>query len=150
MMGLDVRMNLADDLLLYTDKITMWHSLECRVPLLDLGLVRFIETLPANYRVRLRQGKIIHKALAEKTLPEKIVHRPKKGFISPTSKWFKKTAILRDLLLDKNAAFASFIDLHQVRKVIDKHVSGYNRERHIFLLLCIKFILEKEKENFPR
>src|SRR5690606_19413614 len=34
MMAIDIRMNLADDLLLYTDKITMNFSLECRVPML--------------------------------------------------------------------------------------------------------------------
>src|SRR5690606_2890882 len=39
MMAIDVRMNLADDLLLYTDKITMNFSLECRVPMLDLELL---------------------------------------------------------------------------------------------------------------
>src|SRR5262249_33487202 len=51
MMSLDLRMNLADDLLLYTDKITMHHSLECRVPLLDMDLIRFFESLPLRYRV---------------------------------------------------------------------------------------------------
>ena len=46
MMALDLRMNLSDDLLMYTDKVTMHHSLPCRVPLLDLELVRFLESLP--------------------------------------------------------------------------------------------------------
>ena len=53
-----MRMNLADDLLLYTDKITMKHSLECRVPMLDNDLVRFIEALPVRYRVRSGEGKV--------------------------------------------------------------------------------------------
>src|SRR5690606_33557653 len=39
-MSLDTRLNLADDLLTYTDKITMHFSMECRVPMLDLELVQ--------------------------------------------------------------------------------------------------------------
>jgi len=46
MMAIDTRLNLADDLLNYTDKITMHHSIECRVPMLDLELVKYIESLP--------------------------------------------------------------------------------------------------------
>src|SRR5205085_12367557 len=57
MMSLDLRMNLADDLLLYTDKITMHHSIECRVPFLDLDLVRFVESLPCGYRLGMFRGK---------------------------------------------------------------------------------------------
>ena len=34
MMAIDTRMGLADDLLLYGDKISMAHSLEARVPML--------------------------------------------------------------------------------------------------------------------
>ncbi|PIX35618.1 MAG: asparagine synthetase B, partial [Bacteroidetes bacterium CG_4_8_14_3_um_filter_31_14] len=50
MMAIDTRMNLSDDLLIYTDKITMNFSLECRVPLLDTELINFIESLPSEFR----------------------------------------------------------------------------------------------------
>ena len=39
MMSNDIRMNLCDDLLLYTDKISMNFSIEARVPILDNDLV---------------------------------------------------------------------------------------------------------------
>lgn len=87
MMRLDTRMNLADDLLLYGDKISMAVSLEARVPMLDLDLVRFVESLPIAYRIRWRQGKVLHKRMAENYLPEEIVHRPKKGFQVPFGHW---------------------------------------------------------------
>lgn len=95
-MSVDLRMNLADDLLLYTDKMTMHHSLECRVPILDLDLVRFQEALPAGYRVRLRHSKVIHKDFACSVPPETIVNRKKKGFQSPTIRWFRAGNALRD------------------------------------------------------
>src|SRR5690606_22744027 len=43
MMAIGARMGLADNLLLYGDKISMAHSLEARVPMLDLELARFVE-----------------------------------------------------------------------------------------------------------
>lgn len=140
MMSLDLRMNLSDDLLLYTDKITMHHSLECRVPMLDIELVRFIESLPASYRVGLRNGKIIHKKFSGRVLPKRIVNRKKKGFASPTKRWFKN-GILRDILGDSSSRFATYFDLREVDRIITEHENGFNRERHLFLLLSIFYWL---------
>src|SRR5205823_10120157 len=83
MMAIDARMGLADDLLLYGDKISMAHSLEARVPMLDIELVRFVESLPTDYRVSLRGGKIAHKIAAARHLARSIVERPKNGFMFP-------------------------------------------------------------------
>lgn len=80
MMALDTRMNLADDLLNYTDKITMNFSLECRVPMLDIPLVRFMESLPLSSRLSLKAGKLIHKEFAKRLLPDSIIQRKKKAF----------------------------------------------------------------------
>jgi len=139
MMSLDARLNLADDLLLYTDKITMHHSLECRVPLLDLELVRFIESLPRSWRVGIGSGKRIHKWAAQRMLPASIVQRKKKGFLSPTKRWFQSGGAVREILLAKNSRFASTFDLREVETVLREHEAGANRERHIFLLLSLNY-----------
>ena len=143
MMSLDIRMNLADDLLLYTDKITMHHSLECRVPMLDMELVRFVESLPYQYRVKIRQSKIIHKRFANKVLPNSIINRKKKGFLSPTKTWFKNDGFLRDILLEPNSKFSSFFDLKKVDEILIEHKKGYGRERHIFLLLNLFYWMKE-------
>jgi len=143
MMSLDMRMDMADDLLLYTDKITMHHSLECRVPLLDHDLVRFIESLPGHLRVTARQGKIIHRAHARTVLPGRIVDRPKKGFLSPTGRWFGRRGPVRELLLAPGTAFARVFDLSEVERVLARQEGGWNRERHIFLLLSLYHLLDE-------
>jgi asparagine synthase (glutamine-hydrolysing) len=139
MMTMDLRMNLADDLLLYTDKVTMHHSLECRVPLLDHNLVRFVESLPCKYRLNLFRGKILHKEFARRVLPNSIINRKKKGFLSPTASWFKRTTLLRDILLDGRSPFASYFDLKEVENVLTEHAQGMDRERQIFLLLNLYY-----------
>lgn len=143
MMAIDTRMNLSDDLLLYTDKITMNYSLECRVPLLDVELVKFLESLPTNYKVKRGQSKIIHKQYAKQILPPQIINRKKKGFQSPTRIWFKKYSNqIEDLLLENKSVFSEIFNLDEVRKIIVQHQKGYNREKQIFLLLGIYYWLK--------
>ena len=150
MMTLDLRTNLADDLLLYTDKITMHHSIECRVPFLDLDLVRFAESLPLRYRVGFRGGKLLHKQCARRLLPASIVGRKKKGFLSPTAAWFRGAGPVREILLDPRSRFASYFDLAEVDKVLQEHAAGLNRERHIFLLLSLCFWMTEQRARAPQ
>ncbi|HYM08910.1 MAG TPA: asparagine synthase (glutamine-hydrolyzing) [Terriglobales bacterium] len=139
MMSLDLRMNLADDLLLYTDKITMHHSIECRVPLLDHDLIRFVESLPSGCRLGIFRGKLLHKQFARRILPASIVRRKKKGFLSPAGRWFKEAKAIADILLDPASRFSTYFDRAEVKKILNEHAAGMNRERHIFLLLSVYY-----------
>jgi asparagine synthase (glutamine-hydrolysing) len=143
LMALDTRMNLADDLLNYTDKLTMHFSIECRVPLLDLELVRYIEGLPRQRTLNMTVGKIVHKEFARSLLPREIVHRKKKGFQSPTRKWFQRESqTIKEILLSPSSGFGGLFRQSAVSKIIDEHQMGYNREKQIFLLLSIHYWLE--------
>ncbi len=142
MMRLDLRMNLADDLLLYTDRITMHHSIECRVPLLDRDLVRFVESLPYGHRLGLFKSKLVHKRYAARVLPAAIIQRKKKGFISPTDQWFRDFRV-RDILLNPSSKFAGFFSRRAVEELLDEHARGMNRDRQIFLLLSISFWMDQ-------
>ncbi|SDZ80916.1 asparagine synthase (glutamine-hydrolyzing) [Bizionia paragorgiae] len=135
-LSIDLRLNLADDLLLYTDKITMHHSIEARVPILDLELIAFIESLPHDFKVKFGKTKIIHKALAKKILPPEIINRKKKAFKSPTKQWFEthNNEIL-ELLTNKNSKFSTYFNVEEVAKVVKLHKRGENKEKEIFLLL---------------
>ncbi len=142
-MSIDLRMNLADDLLLYTDKITMHFSLECRVPMLDMDLVSFILSLPYDLRVKIGKSKIIHKKWAQRVLPASIINRKKKGFQSPTKKWFTGHSPVWEILLSKDSRFSSFFNIHEVRRILVDHEKGVNYERQIFLLLSLYYWLEE-------
>lgn len=145
LMALDCRMNLSDDLLLYTDKISMHFSIETRVPMLDLELIKFIESLPYKYRVKIGETKIIHKNFAKSSLPQNIINRPKKGFQSPTEKWFKgmKGKRYLETLTSKNCKFSSYIDAEEVNKIFNDHFYGRrNYEKQIFTLISIYHWME--------
>ncbi len=136
MMSIDLHMDLADDLLLYTDKITMNFSLECRVPMLDLELVKYLQSLPTTYKVQRKRTKIVHKLFGEKWLPESFINRPKFGFQSPTDIWFREKAdFVEDTLL--NGKLADLISKKEIHTLLQMHKKGYNKEKQIFLLLSI-------------
>jgi asparagine synthase (glutamine-hydrolysing) len=128
MMALDSRLNLSDDLLNYTDKITMNFSMECRVPMLDLELVRFIESLPANFKLNMKEGKIVHKQFASKLLPDKIIQRKKRAFQSPTRTWFKNEAdSIKELLLCRGTEFAAVFNQKYVAEIISQQSASIKR-----------------------
>ncbi|MFD0797135.1 asparagine synthase (glutamine-hydrolyzing) [Maribacter chungangensis] len=148
MMAIDTRMNLADDLLTYTDKITMNFSLECRVPMLDIALVQFMEGLPLHLKLNSRQGKIIHKEFAKTVLPDNIIHRKKKGFQSPTNKWFREEMhTVKDILLKNDSDFSSVFNQDYIAEILEQHNSGYNREKQIFLLLSIYYWFQSNNKK---
>jgi len=137
MMRLDARMNLADDLLLYGDKISMAVSLETRVPMLDLELVRFVESLPLPYRVKLRQTKVVHKKMAERYLPPEIVYRQKKGFQVPFGDWSRGQwrKWIEELLLN---GLEGILNKAGVEKLWHEHLNKKpDRSRQIFALLML-------------
>ena len=138
MMAMDLHMNLSDDLLLYTDKITMNFSMECRVPLLDLPLVDFIMRLPESYKLKIRKTKIIHKEYAKSMLPQSIINRPKYGFLSPTDLWFREDmGRIKDMLLSSDNIMLQHLDKKEIENILNLHKKGINKEKQIFLLLSL-------------
>lgn len=149
MMSNDMRMNLCDDLLLYTDKISMNFSIEARVPMLDNDLVDFIESLPLEYKIRGKEGKYIHKKFAESVLPKEIIYRKKKGFKSPTEKWFRgeKGLKYKNMLVSNNGVFGQVFDVKEVAKIFDTHMNGKrNMEKQLFMLISIYYWMENNEK----
>jgi len=148
MMSNDIRMNMCDDLLLYTDKISMNFAIEARVPILDNDLIDFIESLPIEYKINKKERKYIHKKFAESVLPKEIIYRKKKGFKSPTNKWFQgeKGLMYKNRLIMSNTYFSEIFDIKKVEKIFNMHMSGQrNLEKQLFTLISIYYWMESRK-----
>lgn len=85
----DLKIWLPGDILTKVDRTSMAVSLEAREPLLDHRLVEFAASLPASMRLRGGTGKWLMKKAMERYLPEQILYRPKMGFVTPISAWFR-------------------------------------------------------------
>src|SRR3546814_14704342 len=69
--------------------MSMAVGLEAREPLLDYRLVEFAARLPVSMRLRSGTGKYLMKKAMESYLPPDILYRPKMGFVTPISNWFR-------------------------------------------------------------
>ncbi|MCH8902292.1 MAG: asparagine synthase (glutamine-hydrolyzing) [Bacteroidetes bacterium] len=150
LMYFDTRMNLPDDLLLYTDKISMHHSLEVRVPFLDIELMKFVESLPGKHKVSLFGNKKLHKKLSEKYLPKEIIYRKKKGFRTPRKEWFKTDLghKYEEMLMEDKGIFGDVFDREQVSEMFKMHRNQkVNYEKQIYLLINLYYWLQIFVEN---
>jgi asparagine synthase (glutamine-hydrolysing) len=91
----DMHTYLPDDELRKTDRLSMWHSLEVRVPFLDHKLVEFVATIPSSYKLKGWQKKYILIEALKRLVPGHILRRRKQGFSIPLSYWLRGP--LRDL-----------------------------------------------------
>ena len=142
MMFLDSRLALSDDLLLYTDKLSMQHSLEVRVPFLDIELMNFTESLPDKFKVSFTQNKILHKKLCERHLPKEIIYRKKKGFYIPRKEWFKGETgnKFRNILINDKSYFSEIFNKKYISSLFEQHQQGKrNYEDQLYSLLNIYF-----------
>jgi asparagine synthase (glutamine-hydrolysing) len=84
---MDIKHWIGEVLMSKMDRMSMAHSLESRAPFLDYRLVEFVMSLPSDMRLG-DATKTLLKKIAEKYIPNEIVHRQKKGFSSPYFEWY--------------------------------------------------------------
>jgi asparagine synthase (glutamine-hydrolysing) len=87
--SLEMRAYMANTLLRDTDAMSMRHSLEVRVPLLDHPLVEFVTALPDSAR----RGRGLSKALLAESLrtllPREVIEQRKRTFTFPWQRWLR-------------------------------------------------------------
>jgi asparagine synthase (glutamine-hydrolysing) len=79
---------MRNQLLRDTDWVSMAHSLEVRVPLVDRTLTEAIAGLAIAGR--LGEAKSVLPASLERPLPHEVLARPKTGFTVPMWRWLRK------------------------------------------------------------
>lgn len=136
----ETRLSLPDNLLTYGDKMSMAHSLEARVPLLDVELMNFVERLPIHFRLRGWAGhKYLFKRTIARWLPPEILSRPKIGFSTPMDEWFRcdRGEFLRDRLCQRSQS-ADWLNVGQIEALIESHCSGRSdHTRPLYALLML-------------
>ncbi len=89
----EYKTRLVDEMLMKVDRMTMAHSLEARVPLLDHNVVDYAFSLPTALKLhpteRGLEGKYVLKRVMENYLPREIVYRNKQGFNIPIRPWLQ-------------------------------------------------------------
>ncbi len=143
---------LVDDLLVKTDRASMAHSLEARVPFCDPFVASFAHTLPTRLKVRGLRKKLLLRRAAAPLLPRSIVYGRKRGFSIPAAAWLRGELepFARETLSAEALRRQGFFDPRRVESLIDDHVSRReDRSRQLWGLLAFTLWYEHHVERTP-
>jgi asparagine synthase (glutamine-hydrolysing) len=124
---LDARLGLVDDMLGYSDRASMAHSLEVRVPFLDHHVVELAARIPTSLKVRRGTTKYLVKQVARGLVPGEIVDKPKTGFFNhAVDRWVQVQLDGRagDFLLAERPASSEFLDPAGLRRAVAERRAG--------------------------
>jgi asparagine synthase (glutamine-hydrolysing) len=157
MLYVDSMMFLPDDILFKVDRMSMAHSLEVRVPLLDHKLVELAASIPFNYKIKGFKTKYIFKTVLEGLLPQKVLKQRKQGFTLPFGEWLRGEELKNlasSLLLGKRAVERGFFNGDYIKGMLDAHASGKQDFSHRIMGLIIfetwaRLFLDSKSDTVP-
>jgi asparagine synthase (glutamine-hydrolysing) len=122
----DVKTYLPDDILSVTDRISMHHSLEVRVPYLDHKLFEFCAQIPPEIKMKWFQKKYLFRKAVKPLLPKEVLDHRKQGFIGPMTQWLKKDLkpFVLESLSKKNLDKHGLLNYSTVQKILNEHFEG--------------------------
>jgi len=121
-----------------TDRVSMLHSLEVRVPFLDHPLIELMAQVPARHKLTLWSKKALFKRAFRGLLPSSILDRKKVGFSVPLALWLRTELkpLLCDVLSKDGLTAVGYLEHGEVEKLVSEHLSGSaNHESKLWALI---------------
>lgn len=116
---------LAHTLLPDNDMTSMAHSLELRVPLVDVELFKLAGRMPPRSKLSLAGGKRVLREAFQDLLPPWIYHdRKKKGFTLPLMKWMRQAGWrerIQDTLYTEAAQSRAWVDRRETVRTCEEY-----------------------------
>jgi asparagine synthase (glutamine-hydrolysing) len=124
-------------LLAIEDKLSMAHSLETRVPLLDNEVVDHLLEIDWSLLSDGKTGKILFREAVRPLVPDEIYRKPKMGFGPPDASWYR--GVLRPWIEQQLSEFQikrrGVLRYDFVRRILDEHFE--EKANHVALIWCM-------------
>jgi asparagine synthase (glutamine-hydrolysing) len=149
---LDFKLGLPDDMLTKVDRMSMLHSLEVRVPLLDFDLIEFAGEVPFSLKLKNGTGKYLLKRTAAAHFPKPLVRKRKQGFEIPLHSWINAAFrnVIEEALSEACVRKRGYFKPEYVRKLVNDflghsrhfpHLSRYQINFRLWMLLVLEYWL---------
>jgi asparagine synthase (glutamine-hydrolysing) len=142
----DLGLYLADDLLVKTDRMSMAHSLEARVPYLDPVVSDLALALPTRLKVRgVAKKRLLREALAP-LVPNEILRARKRGFSIPAAAWLRGelAPLAQEILAPDRTRSQGFFNPEVVSRLLGEHLARrQDHSRQIWGLLSFSLWAEQ-------
>lgn len=142
----DLKYYLKDDLLVKTDRASMYYGIEFRSPLLDKNIVDFALGMPVSMRMQGGNLKGFLKNHLYTKIPASLYDRPKQGFSIPLNKWLKSQLnYLVEKHLSKSALESTSIwEVEEVLKIKREWELGSDRHyNRIWAIIQLQIFLQR-------
>lgn len=122
----DTKSYLPEDILCVTDRMSMHHSLEVRVPFIDHKLFEFCAKIPPELKIKGFQKKYLLKKAMRPILPAQVIDHRKQGFVGPMTQWLKHDLkrFTLDMLSKKNTESVGVLNYSVVQDIVNAHFEG--------------------------
>jgi len=124
---LDSKTYLPGDILTKVDRMSMLHSLEARVPLLDHKFLEWVTSLAPKWKMRNGSTKYIFRKLAERLgVPAEVLDRKKQGFSLPLVHWMRNELkeMILGVLTDTQTLKRGYLNEKGIRRLLEEHFQG--------------------------
>lgn len=141
--------NLAGDMLVKVDRMSMANSLEVRSPLLDHELATLAAVCPPSWKIQGDTGKqILIRALGDR-LPPQLLNRPKQGFGVPLASWFRGELrpLLWDLLTSQRFVSRGYVSPDFLRHLLQEHQDQRRDNQHWLWSLLMLELWHRDMED---
>lgn len=145
---------LPDDFLSIDDSMSMAHSLENRVPLLDNQLVDLMLPVPYKYNYENGVGKATLRKAMSGILPEECFDKPKQGFSLNILNWWKGEVgeEMRKMICDSEPVNYYF-DVNALRALFPSAYNSYSTAALLWTVYAFHIwherFVEKGKDKAP-
>ncbi len=147
---LDSKIYMPDDILTKVDRMSMIHSLEVRVPILDHKVVELAASIPFSLKMRGSATKYILKQAMKDILPPSILTQRKRGFAIPLQHWFRGElfSLAQRVLVETKVLSYRYFNPDYVKWILEQHRSGVQSlGNHIYALLIFELWLRLREET---
>ncbi|MEO5362605.1 MAG: asparagine synthase (glutamine-hydrolyzing) [Magnetococcus sp. DMHC-8] len=149
LMRADLWSYLSENCLVKTDRASMAHGLEVRVPMLGNPVLESVLSLPARLHAG-PGGKAILREIARRTLPATVWQRPKHGFSVPLQSLFQGPwREVCEQAIGAAARRAPFLEAGAVTELWQQALAGRASRRLAYTLVVLLLWLENHGVDGP-
>ena len=116
-----------------------------------LSLGKYVERLPASYKVKMFSRKLLHRRICRKFLPTEIVNRKKRGFaVNVVDEWFRNSISnkMDNILMDERSFIYDYLNPHLVIEMLQNHRNGIqDNHKILFSLVVFEEFLRQYSQN---
>ena len=147
----DIKTYLPDEILTLTDRISMLHSQELRVPFTDHVLMEFCATIPASMKIKNLKKKYLLRKISSKYVPKEVTAHRKQGFASPMAKWLMSDLkpVCEDLLSKEKIEKAGILNFKFVDQVLADHIARKELNNKLIFSLIMFQKWQEQSEMIP-